>query len=289
MKTRVLLAGATGAVGRVVLEDLRARGAYVRTLSKDAARARSLVADDVRVLDATRAEALRGALDGIDVVVSCLGANVSLRAHERRSYADVDARANLALVEEAARAGVSRFVYLGVHTGPAYATTRYCVAHERVAMALRDAPMTSTVVRPTGIYTAFDDFLAMARFGVGFVLGDGRAKTNPVGVRDVARACTDVLEHGPSDLDVGGPEVLTRRRIVELAFEALGKKPRIVHVPLFVPRMNALLLRPLHPRLSELFEFISRVMATDCVAPARGEETLSAYLAARAQRKALAA
>lgn len=223
MTMRVLLAGATGAVGRRVLGDLRARGDYVRTLSRDPRRAKALVADDVRVLDVASvppdAPALTSAMDGVDVVVSCLGANVSLRAYERRSYADVDTRANLALVAAATAARVPRFVYPD----------------------------------------------------------------------DVARACVDAVASGPPELEIGGPEILTRRRIVELAFESLGERPRIVHVPLALPRLQSVLLRPLHPRLSELLEFVAAVMSTDCVAEPRGTTTLAQYFASLTRARALSA
>ena len=53
---KILVAGASGVVGRQVVELLKQRGHQVRTLSKDPERARSLrlVADDVRLADATR-------------------------------------------------------------------------------------------------------------------------------------------------------------------------------------------------------------------------------------------
>ena len=67
---RILVAGASGLIGREVASLLKARGHFVRTLSRNAKRASALtgVADDVRLVDATGPGALRGVCDEIDVV-----------------------------------------------------------------------------------------------------------------------------------------------------------------------------------------------------------------------------
>lgn len=282
---RILLAGATGAVGRELLGLLRARGLFVRTLSQSAANAARVrgLADEVVVADAAQPGAAAGALAGIDVVVSCLGASVALSLRGRRGYAAVDLAANTALLEAAKQAGAGRFVYLSAHPGPGYAHTRYMRAHLDVEERIRGSGLSFSLVRPTGIFTALDDMVAMARLGVGFVPGDGRAVTNPVHPLDVAEALGEVLLEGPAELSVGGPEVLSREDVMRLAFEAVGKRPRIVHVPAGLFRAQSALLRPIHPRLSDLMEFVAAVTTSNSTAPPRGTRTLGAWFAKRAQ------
>ncbi|HSN97685.1 MAG TPA: NAD(P)H-binding protein [Candidatus Nanopelagicales bacterium] len=281
--TRVLLAGATGAVGRELLPLLRARGLFVRTLSQSAANAARVrdLADEVVVADATRPGAVAPALSGIHTVVSCLGASVALSLSGRRGYAAVDLAANTALLDAAQQAGARRFVYLSAHPGPGYAHTRYMRAHLDMEDRLRASPLSSSSVRPTGIFTALDDMVTMARRGLGFVPGNGLAKTNPVHPLDVAEALVGVLDEGPAELSIGGPEVLSREDIMRLAFEAIGKKPKILHVPPALFRAQSALLRPVHPRLSDLLEFVAAVTTSDSVAPSRGTRPLGPWFAAR--------
>lgn len=270
----ILVAGATGAVGFRVVEHLRRGGRAVRTLSRDPTRALRLDGVDVRLGDATDATTLDGVMDGVDAVISCLGASVAMGLAERRRYAAVDTAANLNLLAAAERAGVGRFVYLGVHTAPGYAQTRYCQAHERVVEALAAAPIPSTVVRATGVFTAYAPLLSMARAGLGSVVGDGTARSNPIHPDDLAAVCAGALERGPAEIAAGGPDVLTRREMLELAFAAVGRRPRIVGVPAGAMRLQGRLLGVLHPRLGELLEFLVAVSTHDGIAPRLGQRRL---------------
>lgn len=275
---RVLLAGGTGEIGREVATVLQEHGHTVRLLARSRERAARVVdVADVVIGDAMNAATLHGCGDGVDVVVSALGGNVSLSFKERRGYARLDPVANGNLLAEAVRAGVPRFVYVGVHTEPAYAFTRYCVAHEMFVDALRRAPVTSTVVRPTGVFTALAELVDMARKGRGSVIGSGEARSNPVHPRDVANAVVANLASGPADVAVGGPEILTRRQLVEAAFAAVGKTAKVMRVPRGVILAVSVLLRPIHPRLSDLFQFVAHVATNDAVAPQAGTQRLSPY------------
>lgn len=284
---RILVAGATGAVGSRVTRRLVESGCFVRTLSRDPMRAKAIVASESVIADAMSAEGLGSALEGIDVLVSCLGANVSMRLRERRSYSSLDPIANGNLLEAALRRGTKRVVYVGVATAPGFDRTRYCLAHERFVERLRATDVSSTVVRPTGIFTSLDDFVAMASLGVGSIVGDGKARTNPIHPDDVARAVVESLLEGPPDFPVGGPEILTREAILERAFRAVGKPLRAVHVPRRLMRLNAALLRPFHPRLSELLEFATEVSTHDAIAPAYGTATIGDWFDVLANRTAL--
>lgn len=282
---RVLLAGGTGAIGREIGTLLVANGHAVRLLTRSAERAAQLTSAEVVIADACNAESLRGIADGIDVVVSALGANVTLSWKERRSYADVDVRANANLLAETVRAGVKRFIYIGVHTAPGYDDSRYVEAHEAFVRELRQAPVSSTVVRPTGVFSALTDFIGMARSGKVSVIGSGEARTNPIHPIDVAANVVECLTEGPLDVPVGGPEVLQRKDFALLAFQAVGKEPRLRHVSPKVIAFVASLLRYIHPRLSDLFEFVSRVSVNDAVAPVKGQRTLLDYYREILRRK----
>lgn len=284
MKPKVLVAGATGVLGSRVLAQLKAAGYPVRAIARSAERSKALsgLADEVIVADALDAAALRGACDGVDVVFSALGASVASQAKERRGYEHIDRRTNANLIAEAKRAGVKRFVYVGVFSRPGYAGTRYMKGHEAVVTDLAASGLEVTVVRPTGFFTALEEYLPMAKRGIIPLVGDGAAKTNPIHPDELAAACVENIERGPRDLPVGGPEVLTRRQIAEAAFAAYGKKPRTISVPPAVFLLMAFLLRPLLPRMGDLMEFLAKVSTTDGIAPSYGKACIAAYYKERA-------
>jgi uncharacterized protein YbjT (DUF2867 family) len=83
----VLVAGATGSLGREVAKALHEKGHRVKTFSRNPARSRALgtVADEIATGDTTNPESLKGVLDGVDAIISCLGAPVRFTVGDRRS------------------------------------------------------------------------------------------------------------------------------------------------------------------------------------------------------------
>ncbi len=72
----VLVVGATGSIGRLVVDEAIRRGHVVRALARDPDRARQVAGPaQVFIGDVTRPETLRGALDGVDAVVFTLGSD----------------------------------------------------------------------------------------------------------------------------------------------------------------------------------------------------------------------
>jgi uncharacterized protein YbjT (DUF2867 family) len=287
MTSTILVAGATGMLGREVAGLLHRTGHRVRTFSRSAARAEELrgIADEIVLGDATLPGSLDGVLDGVDGVVSCLGAPMAFTIGDRRSFRELDTVANLNLVDAASRAGVRRFVYVSLLLGEAWSGTVYVRAHEEVVDALGASGMAVGIVRPTGMFPIFDPFLPMARRGIAWIPGDGTARTNPVHPHEVAHACVDVLDSaGGVDLPVGGPEILTRADIVRLAFEAVGRRPRVLHLPPRALLAGATLLRPVHPRLGEVTDFAARALTSDFLAPLGGTRRLAEHFATMEQR-----
>jgi uncharacterized protein YbjT (DUF2867 family) len=283
MTGRVLVAGATGQLGRQVAGELGRRGWRVRALTRDPVRlaALGLPAEAALRGDLTDPASLRAACAGVDAVVSCAGASMRLGGlGDRRGFMEVDWAGNRALLEAARAAGVRRFVYVSVFGAERLRGTVYVDAHERFVDALAASGMDHAVVRPTGFFSFLGELVRMAAKGRGAVIGDGRARTNPVHEADVAAACADALAGTERRIDVGGPDTFTRRELVELAFRAVGRTPRIMTVPPGAFRAVAALARPLNPRIAALLEFGTEVSLADCVAPARGTRRLEDHFRA---------
>src|SRR4051812_2834386 len=87
----ILVVGATGSIGRLVVEEALAQGHAVRALVRDATKARRMpIAAEVVVGDVTRPESLGAAVDGVDAIVLTLGADGQGKAGaEQVSYGGV--------------------------------------------------------------------------------------------------------------------------------------------------------------------------------------------------------
>jgi uncharacterized protein YbjT (DUF2867 family) len=274
MGEKVLLAGATGRLGSRIRGELESRGHEVRALVRDPC---NLAGEDVEVFgcDARNAESLRGACDGVGSVISALGASLALqRTPPNATYRDVDLGANLNLLAEARRAGVRKFLYVSLYGAESLRGLGYVDAHEEFVGALKMSGIEYAVMRPTGFFYVFEEVFKMARRGRAVLVGSGDARTNPIHEADVARACVEALEGDVRELNVGGPEVYTRREVALLAFEALGKRPKLTSLP---PGLMRALIKPVSlfdRRLYDLLDFGAAVSTTDVVAPAYGTRGL---------------
>ncbi len=280
MAKRVLVAGASGTVGFQALQLASQKGLWTRTLSQRRWRAAkvSLFADDLWMRDATNPESIRGICNRIDVVLSCMGGSMAMQDEDKRAFNKVDFEANLNLLREAQKSEVGRFVYLSVCAHARHENTAYVRAHRRFEKALRESGLNYTIVRIPGSYANFHSLVEMARAGRVPLIGNGRARMNPIHPRDAARVCIEHLFQGPEVVEAGGPEVLTRREIAEQIFEHVGESPSMYRVPGFILRLTGSLTRPFNARKANLLEYLPAVSSSDVVAPQVGHLRLVDYL-----------
>jgi uncharacterized protein YbjT (DUF2867 family) len=277
---RVLVAGAGGHLGRHVVAELSARGHRARALVRDPGKRDLAGAEEVVAADLSDPEApLAEALEGVDVVFSAAGQSCTMqRAVERASFRDVDLPINRALLAAARAAGVQRFAYVAVLGGERLRHLDYVAAHEDFVGELAASGLDRTVIRANGFFYSYLDMLQAIRRGPAILFGDGSARSNPIHEADLAVACVEAIERGLEEVDVGGPETLTRREEAELAFAAIGKKPRLIRLPAPLLGAAVRLLRPRDRRRAEMLEFIAAIGRTDMLAPAHGERRLGEYL-----------
>ena len=280
MKT-LLVAGASGALGRAVAARALDAGWAVRAMVRDPARVPAELAPrlaGVAVADARDAAAVAQAVAGCDAVFSCVGASVlPALGHGWRGFGAVDWPANRTLIDAAKAAGVGRFVYVSVFHTEGMRRLAYVDAHERVVDHLRATGLPHGVVRPTGFFSAIvASYVEMARKGPLPEIGGGAALSNPIADDDLAEVCAEALASPEPALELpcGGPEVLSRRRIAELAFAAAGRPPRFRGVPGWLMRGAMWVGRPFHPRITQFLSFIAAISTQDLIAPPRGRRRL---------------
>jgi uncharacterized protein YbjT (DUF2867 family) len=232
----LLLTGATGLVGSALLRRLTAAREPVRCLVRDP---RRLGPERVRVQialgDLSDPPSFRNALRGVDTVVH-LAASIRDQAHG--SIEELNGIATWRMVEAAERAGVERFVFFSALSASTHNRTRFLRAKALAEEAVRGSSLAHTVFAPSIIYAPGDPYLTLlgrlALLPVMPISGTGRARYQPIWAHDVADCLLAALEAGSAAAEryeLGGPEVLTHRQIVELALRAQHRHRRIVQVP----------------------------------------------------------
>ena len=186
---KVLVAGATGQLGKAVVKKLKRRGYWVKALGRDTRKLQALKqelgADEVVAADLTDSGTLKGVCDQIDAVISCAGASMSMNNFgDRKSFYEVDYQGNLNLLAEAERQNLQKFVYVSLAEADKLRQTEYADAHEKFVEALRASGLKHTVIRPTGFFGFHLEILKFAAKGRGMVIGSGDCRTNPVHERD---------------------------------------------------------------------------------------------------------
>lgn len=284
----VLIAGATGYLGKYAVRAFKARGYHVRVLTRSEARlfepgpfsAPALERDDydeVFVGEVTQPETLSGLMDGIDLVFSSIGIS---RQRDGLTFEQVDYQCNKNLIDLASEAGVKRFTYVSMQGTENIMQLAITQAHEKVVQALQDSPMEYRVVRPCGYFSDMGVLYDMAAKGRSFLVGEGANLMNPIHGRDLAEVCVDTSEGVELQVEAGGPDIMTQREAAELAFDVVGKPPKITIVPMWLARGLARFIGLLSTQFGDLAEFIVTAGEIDGVGPQRGKITLRSYFEA---------
>ncbi len=284
---RVLIAGATGYLGKFTVRAFKDRGYWVRALTRDEERLREpgpftapgIDADDVDevfVGELTDPTTLDGLMDGIDIVFSSVGIS---RQRDGLTFEQVDYACNHTLIEMAVDVGVERFVYVSMQGAekPELADLAITDAHERVVEELKASGIEYRIVRPCGYFSDMGALLSMAKRGRVLLVGDGSNRMSPIHGRDLAGICVDAAEGDEIEIEAGGPEIMTQREAAELAFDVLGKEPKITVVPMRLARGLVKGIGLLSTQFGDLAEFIVVAGEIDGVGPPLGTTTLREY------------
>lgn len=276
---RVLVAGATGYLGRFVAGELKSRGHFVRALTRSPHKLDAMrdQVDEVVRGEITIPKTLEDVCDGIDVVFSSVGIT---RQKGRATWKDVDYQGNKNLLDVAQRTNVQKFIYVSVFNGPNLRHLDIVRAHEDFVDVLKTAGIDYAVVRPTGFFSDITEFYRMARRGRIYLSGRGDNRVNPIHGADLAVTCADALDGERREIDVGGPEVLTYREIAQLAFRVRGTPAKVSSLPMFVVKPIISVSRMFNRHQGELLAFMVTAMTSDVVAPPTGTRTLEAHFQA---------
>lgn len=230
MGRQVLVTGGSGFLGGHVIPLLVARGDTVMALSRTPA-----AAARVAGLGATP---VSGDLDdaaSTDHAVAASGATTLV------NLASLGFGHAPTVVAAAEDAGVGRAVFISTTAIFTTLDTRSKTARRGAEDVIGSSRLDFTIIRPTMIYGTPADrnmvrlLRLLRRSPVVPVPGGGRRLQQPVHVDDLARAVVAAVDTPAAvtkAYDVAGPEPLTFGRLIEQAGEAMGRRVRLVPVPL---------------------------------------------------------
>jgi uncharacterized protein YbjT (DUF2867 family) len=242
---RVAVIGATGTIGRPLVDVLGRTHDVVGVVRRPPRDNRvSWIA-----ADATDAGAICSALEGVEVVYHLVHSLGSADFEER------DRAAARAVAEGAAAVGASQVVYLGGLGEAASELSSHLRSRAETAAILAGGTVPVTTLRAAMIVgpgsVAFETILALVeRLPVMVCPRWVSVETQPVALADVLAAlagvCGEPAAYGET-FDLGGPEVMTYRTMLERIAELRGKHPVLIEVPFLTPRLSSLWLRLVTP------------------------------------------
>jgi uncharacterized protein YbjT (DUF2867 family) len=244
---RVLVIGATGYIGGRLVPELLGRGHVVRCGARTPAKldGRPWRGDvEVAQVDVGDRATLERAMEGMDVVIHLVHSMDGERDFARR---DREAAAHVR--DAAANQGVQRIVYLGGLGDEDDSLSAHLASRHEVGRILADGPVPVTELRAAIIIGSGSASFEMLRHltEVLPVMVTPRwvhTRCQPIAIRDVLyHLCQvlDVPETAGRVLEIGGPDVLTYRELMQLYARVAGLRQRVVvPVPVLTPRLSSL-------------------------------------------------
>lgn len=220
----ILIAGATGFIGRRLTATLRAAGHRVIAASRHPGASDSVAADLTRDFDA---ETWVPKLAGVDVVINAIGI---IREHGAQSFENIHTRAPRALFAACVKAGVKKVIQISA-LGADRGTTRYFTSKHAADEYLAQLPVAWTIVQPSLVFgfggSSASLFTLLASLPVTPLPSGGSQQVQPIHVDDVVAAILEIIDSPETNgrrIALVGPEPISLK-------DFLGRLRRSLQLP----------------------------------------------------------
>lgn len=224
MMKKMLVTGATGNVGSLVVRELQGRGISVRAFVRDPDKAAAMLDDGVELVfgDFSNPESVRRALEGVEgVFLAC--------ANDPRQV-----EYETGVIDAARQAGVMRIVKLSALGAEIGSPIAFWDWHGRIEEHLRASGVRFVVLRPTfNMTNLLGSAEAVGHAGSLFAPADG-ARVAMIDPRDIAAVAAVALAedaHDGKTYTLTGPEAITFERVTEELSAVAGRRVEFVAVP----------------------------------------------------------
>ncbi|MBI5055036.1 MAG: NAD(P)H-binding protein [Nitrospirae bacterium] len=249
---RVLVLGATGFIGSRLIKVLAKKDIKMRLLVRSTSKASALVPknSDIEIIegDILKNENLGEAMKGIHSAYYLIHSMGGKLFSQRLDFAEKDKQAAGNLVKASDTAGLKRIIYLGGLGETGDNLSDHLRSRLDVAKILSKGKAGVTFLRAAVIIGAGGASYEMLRYLVERlpVMVTPRwidTKIQPVAVRDVLDYLVGCLlnpDTAGKTFDIGGPEILTYREMMNQYAEARGITKRlIITIPLLTPKLSS--------------------------------------------------
>ena len=262
---RVVVFGASGTIGRPLLAELARTHEVVAVSRREQSSADGVI---WKTADATDADSVARVLEGADVayyLVHSLG---------QGDFEDQDIRAAETTAREAERAGVKQLIYLGGLGDDSDELSPHLRSRRETGVRLASTSVPVTTLRAAMVVgrgsAAFETIVALVdRLPAMVTPRWVSTRTQPIALSDVvaylAGVCGLDAARGEA-YDVGGPEVMTYRDMMERIAALRGKHPFILEVPVLTPYLSSLWLHVVTPVKAGIARPLIEGLRTETVA-----------------------
>ncbi len=190
---------------------------------------------------------VRAAMRGSDVAVNLVGI---LTKSGRQTFDAVVAKGAATVAETAAAAG-ARLVHVSAIGADPASASAYARAKASGEKAVLAAVPSATILRPSVMFGPEDQFAnrfaALALMSPMLpLIGGGATRMQPVYVGDVAAAVADAIDgrtKAGAVYELGGPEVLSMREIMQIILRVIERERMLVPLPFAIARLKAMFLQ----------------------------------------------
>ncbi len=270
----VAVVGATGFVGRHVVQHLADSGHRVIAISRRGTRRDAWTERvEARAADVDTGAGLESALTGADAVVHLVAI---ARETGGRRFEETNVRGTGRVVIAAEHAGVRRIVHLsamGVVDDPRLA---FLHSKWRGEQLVRESALEWVVLRPSLLFGRGDGFFNIVKTtlkwwspGIVAIPGKGDARFQPLSVDDLAIAVEKSIaepQHAGQVYEIGGPEHFTYSEVVDAVMAATGMRRLKLGLP--IPLLSAVTvatdrLLPIFPVSHDQISSLQRPNSTE--------------------------
>jgi uncharacterized protein YbjT (DUF2867 family) len=272
----ILVTGATGYVGGRLIPALLDAGRRVRAMGRSlekigcrpwAGHSRvELVQGDVMDVESLK-QAAAGCRAAYYLVHSMIA--------QKEKFVEADRRAARNMVEAATAAGLERIIYLG---GLAEVTSGELSKHLKsrieVADILQAGPVPTTDLRTPMILGSGSASFEILRYLVERLPAMTTPRwvhslNQPIAIRNVITYLVECLNHNETigqTYDIGGPDILTYRDLLDIYAEEAGLPKRlIIPVPVLTPTLSALWIHLISPVPTSIALPLTEGLTSDAV------------------------
>jgi NADH dehydrogenase len=251
--TLVTIFGGSGFLGRHIVSALARRDYRIRVAVRRPELAGHLQPlGRVGQIHAVQAnlrfpESIAAAARDAAVVVNLVGI---LAESGKQTFDAVQGQGAGAVAQAAAAVG-ARMVHVSAIGADANSSSRYATAKAAGERAVLTAVPSAVIMRPSVVFGPEDQFTnrfaALARLlPVLPLVGGGVNKLQPVYVGDVALAVAAAVggrAKAGATYELGGPEVLTMREVIEIILQIIHRRRRLLSLPFGLAKLQSMLLQ----------------------------------------------